>query len=79
MPLSNKPAFITPPISEHNRLFYLVYERVKVSEGSIKPHLWSYRQGVSLEHLRQTLQEEDLKEMYPILYEFLCIVSDIGN
>ncbi len=61
---------------EHDQLFYLVFERVKVSKDNMEPHLWSYRQRISLEHLRQTLQvEKKLKEKCSILYEFLQVVS----
>ena len=66
---------VYPSNLEHDQLFYLVYERMKVSEGSIEPHLWSYRQRVSLDHLGQTLQEKNLREKYPILHEFLQVVS----
>ena len=45
----------------------------------MEPHLWSYRQRVSLEHLGQTLQEKKLKEKYPILHEFLRVVSEYEN
>lgn len=62
-------------ITDHDQLFYLVYEKVKVSEGNMEPHLWSYRQRISLEHLGQTLLEKKLKVKYPILYEFLQKVS----
>ena len=55
-------------IIDHNQLFYLAYERVKVSVENMQPHLWSYRQRISLEHLGQTLK---LKDKYPILHEFL--------
>lgn len=60
--------------AEHDQLFYLVYERVKVQEGNMDPHLWTYRQRISLEHLGQTLQERELKDRYPILHEFLLMV-----
>lgn len=61
-------------ITEHDQLFYLMYEKVKVSEDNMEPHLWSYRQRISLEHLGQTLQEKKLKEKYPILHAFLQVV-----
>ena len=61
--------------SEHDQLFYLVYEKVKVNKDNMEPHLWSYRQRISLEHLRQTLQEKKLKEKCHILHEFLQVVS----
>lgn len=40
----------------------------------MEPHLWTYRQRISLEHLGQTLVEKKLKTKYPILYEFLLAV-----
>ncbi len=67
-------ANLHPLFAEHDQLFYLVYERVKVKEGNMEPHLWSYRQRISLEHLGQTLQEKKLKEKYPVLHDFLCVV-----
>lgn len=63
-----------PPVvhtTEHDQLFYLVHEKVKVQEQNIEPHLWSYRQRISLEHLGQTIQGKNLKEKFPILHEFL--------
>ena len=63
--------------SEHDRLFFLVYERVELmNQSSIQPHLWTYRSRITLEHLAQTLQEKKMKERHPILYEFLQAVSD---
>lgn len=61
--------------ADHDQLFFLVYERVKVNSDSMGPHLWTYRQRVSLEHLGFTLQENKLKEKYPILHEFLHVVG----
>ena len=60
--------------AEPDQLFYLVYERVKVSSASMGPHLWTYRQRVSLEHLGLTLQENKVKVEYPLLHEFLHVV-----
>ena len=57
--------------ADHDQLFYLVYEKVNVSEDNMQPHLWSYRQRISLEHLGQTLLEKKLKVKYPILHDFL--------
>lgn len=59
---------------DHDQLFYLVYEKVAYKEESLEPHLWTYRSRITLEHLRQTLQEERMKEKYPILSEFLQAV-----
>lgn len=61
---------------EHGQLFYLSYERVKLSGKSMEPHLWSYQQRISLEHLGQTLQEKKMKEKYRILHDFLHVVCE---
>ena len=58
-----------------DKLFRIVYERNKVKKKGLDPHLWSYRQRVSLEHLGLTLLDVKLKEKYPILHEFLRVVS----
>lgn len=55
----------------HDQLLHLVYEKVAVTEGKIEPHLWTYRNGVSLEHLGQTLQGKNLKVKHPVLHEFI--------
>ena len=60
--------------ADHDQLFYLVYEKVRYKEESLEPHLWTYRSRITLEHLRQTLQEEKMIEKYPILSEFLQAV-----
>ena len=57
--------------SEHDQLFYLVYERVQVAEGSLDPHLWAYRSRITLEHLRQNLQQRNMEKKCPILHAFL--------
>ena len=56
---------------DHGQLFHLVYEKVKYKEESLEPHLWTYRSRITLDHLRQTLQEEKMRQDYPILSEFL--------
>ena len=56
-------------------MFYIVHEKVKVQSEGLGPHLWTYRQQISLEHLRLNLKEETLKNSYPILYTFLQVVS----
>lgn len=61
-------------ITGHNKLLSIAYERLEVSQDSIQPHLWSYRQRITLEHLQQTLAEANLKDKYPILHEFLRMV-----
>ena len=60
--------------AEPDQLFYLVHERVKVSSDCMGPHLWTYRQRVSLEHLGFTLQKNMVKVEYPLLHEFLHVV-----
>ena len=62
---------------EHGQLFYLSYERVKLSGKSMEPHLWSYQQRISLEHLGQTLQEKKMREKYSILHDFLQVVCEV--
>lgn len=62
---------ISFPVADHDQLFNLVYERVRVTDGNLEPHLWSYRQRISIEHLGQTLLEKKLGAKHPILYEFL--------
>ena len=57
-----------------DKLFPIVYEKNKHKKTNLEPHLWSYRQRVSLEHLGQTLQDAQLKEKCPILHKFLSIV-----
>ena len=56
---------------EHDQLFYLVYEHLQVAEGSLDPHLWAYRSHITLEHLRRTLQQQNMRKKCPILYAFL--------
>ena len=64
---------VTPPPmrthTDHDPLFYLVYERVPVVEGSLEPHLWGYRPCITLEHLTRYMQQQKTK--YPLLKEFL--------
>ena len=55
--------------TDHDPLFYLVYERVPVVEGSLEPHLWGYRPCITLEHLTRYMQQQKTK--YPLLKEFL--------
>ena len=52
---------------------------MKVQNEGLSPHLWMYRQRISLEHLRLNLKEETLKNGYPILYTFLQMVSYSNN
>ena len=66
-------AFKHPTLLDH--LLYLVYERIPVKEGSLNPHLWTYRSRITLEHLSHTLQQQGMRKRYPILYHFLQEVS----
>ena len=59
--------------SDHDPLYYLVYERTPVVKDSLEPHLWSYRPRITLEHLTRYMQQQ--KKKFPILEEFLKIVS----
>ena len=61
--------FLLP--SENNQLFHLVYEHVQVTKENLNPHLWAYRFCITLEHLSQTLQQQNMKKKCPILYAFL--------
>jgi len=47
-----------------------VYERVQLTKGSLDPHLWAYRFRITLEHLSQTLQQQNMKKC-PVLHAFL--------
>ena len=71
--LSARTHYPKLPLSspEHDQLFYLVYECVQVAEGSLDPHLWAYRSRITLEHLRQNLQQQNMKKKCPILHAFL--------
>ena len=57
--------------SEHDQLFYLMYEHVQVAKESLDPHLWVYHSRITLEHLRQNLQWWNMKKKCPILHAFL--------
>jgi hypothetical protein len=63
--------------SDHDQLFFLVYEKVKYTQDNLEPHLWTYRSRITLEHLRQSLHDKKLMKSYPILYEFLQAVSQM--
>ena len=65
-------------IPEQDRLFYTVHEKSSIAEGSVIPHLWTYRSRISLEHLFQTLQAQDKRKECPILYQFLNEVGIIS-
>ena len=63
----------------HDELFHLIFEKVDVDEGDLKHHLWTYRPKITLEHVRQTLQEKKLTEKHPILFEFLQAVNSLAH
>ena len=42
----------------HSQMFCLIYEKAEVDSDSLEPHLWSYHQKISLEHIGQTIQEK---------------------
>ena len=65
---------LTVNLVGHSEMFYHIYEKVKVDSDSLEPHLWSYRQRISLEHIGQTLREKKLHEVCPVLHEFLQLV-----
>ncbi len=53
------------------KLLCVVHEQVGAVQGNIMPHLWTYRSRITLEHLSLTIQQENLKDDYPMLFEFL--------
>ena len=59
---------------EHDPLLNAAYEIEPVTEESLEMHFWTYKQKVSLEHLRCSLQQEDMKQKYALLYDFLQLV-----
>ena len=61
-------------VAEHDQLFYLAYERVKVDEGKLEPHLWSFRSRITVDHLRSSLMQQK-KISVKILDAFLQDVS----
>ena len=60
--------------TEHDLLFYLAYERIKVNERCLEPHLWTYRSRITVDHLRNSVRGE---KTVKILDAFLQAVSDI--
>ena len=61
-------------ISEHDDLFFMIYERTPVHAGDIQPAMWRYRARITLEHLAHALQQNTDKTLV-ILKEFLRLVS----
>ena len=59
---------------DHDQLFYLAYEKVKVDESKLQAHLWTYRQQINLDHLQRTVQAANTEEI-PVLDAFLQAVS----
>ena len=68
----------TSNVAEHDQLFYLAYERVKVDEGRLEPHLWSFRSRITVDHLRSSLMQQK-KVSVKILDAFLQDVSSNSN
>ena len=64
------------PLSEQVQLLKTAFETEAVTSDDVKLHLWTYRQRVSLEHLRLTMLTS--KEKFPLLYQFLQLVSQLG-
>ena len=64
-------------IIEHNQLFYLTYEKVKVDESKLQAHLWTFRQHINLEHLKRVVQSKKIK--IPVLDAFLQAVSSMSK
>ena len=64
-------------ISEHDQLFYLAYEKVKVDESKLQAHLWTFRQQINLEHLQRAVQSASAKKKIPVLDAFLKAVSSL--
>jgi len=64
-------------ISEQDQLLQAAYETEPVTIEDIELDLWTYRQRVSLEHLRFTIQEKTLRKKYSILFYFLQMVRHI--
>ncbi len=60
-------------LTEPDMLFLVVHEKLGVPKGRLAPHLWCYRPPVTLEQLRQVLQQEKVRCL--ILEEFLKKVN----
>lgn len=61
-------------MTDHGKLFKVVYETDVGPSGEIHPHIWTYRPRISLEHLKQTLETmKDTKHL--LLKEFLKMVK----
>ncbi len=61
--------------AEQDALLRATYETGPMGGEAMDQHLWTYRQRVSLEHLRLIIQEASLRKEFPILHNFLQIVS----
>ena len=60
--------------SEHDDLFFMIYEKLPVCTGDVQPALWRYRARITLEHLAHALQQSTNKSL-TLLKEFLRLVS----
>jgi len=61
-------------VSEHDDLFFMIYEKLPVRTGDVQPALWRYRARITLEHLSHALQQSTNKSL-AILKEFLRLVN----
>ena len=61
-------------ISEHDILFFTIYEKIPVRAGDIQPAMWRYRARITLEHLAHALQQSTRKSL-ALLKEFLRLVT----
>ena len=61
-------------VSEHDTLFFTIYEKIPVRSGDIQPAMWRYRARITLEHLAHVLQQSTSKSL-SLLKEFLRLVN----
>ena len=61
-------------VSEHDILFFTIYEKIPVRSGDIQPAMWRYRARITLEHLAHVLQQSTSKSL-GLLKEFLRLVN----
>lgn len=61
--------------SEHDQMFYLVYEQMQVSKGDLRPLMWTFHSRITLESFTQKVQEKSIKDQHPILFDFLQAVG----
>jgi len=60
--------------TEHDALFFTIYEKMSVHGGDIQPALWRYRTRITLEHLTHIVKQNTGKGL-KILKQFLDLVS----